>query len=162
MDTTSQPRFIDQSNIHITLFYINDDRTNLLIVPKERVDQYFKKYTVVKEISDDKLVGVQYELPFTCYEEFRTRSCFRTFGEDFISAENGTTIVHCEPAFGEEDYNTFIKEEVFKPDDEVPCHVDENGDITLKLKDYCRSNMNMRNYCLKYTPKVLTRYFYSK
>jgi isoleucyl-tRNA synthetase len=66
-------------------------------------------------IEGDKLVGLRYQPPFSQYferaGELRAANgealYWRVIGEDFVTLDSGTGIVHIAPAFGEDDYKAF-------------------------------------------------------
>lgn len=90
-----------------------------------RVMQNEKKqpleYTVLKKIKGSELVGKRYEPLF----ENHGPNAHRILAADFVTAEDGTGIVHEAPAYGEEDYELCKKEQV-----PVVSIVDENGHYT--------------------------------
>ncbi len=90
-----------------------------------RVMQNEKKqtleYTVLKKIKGSQLVGKRYEPLF----ENHGPNAHRILAADFVTAEDGTGIVHEAPAYGEEDYELCKKEQV-----PVVSIVDENGHYT--------------------------------
>ncbi|MBP9695053.1 MAG: isoleucine--tRNA ligase [Candidatus Magasanikbacteria bacterium] len=62
------------------------------------------------EISGKDLVGLEYEPLFPYYAE--TKNAFRVVAADFVTTNDGTGIVHIAPAFGEDDYQVGVREEV--------------------------------------------------
>jgi isoleucyl-tRNA synthetase len=62
------------------------------------------------EISGKDLVGLEYEPLFPYYAE--TKNAFRVVAADFVTTADGTGIVHIAPAFGEDDYQVGVREEV--------------------------------------------------
>lgn len=68
--------------------------------------------TVVEEILGKDLVGTSYVPPFTYYEkvgtlpqseEAKRANAWKVYAADFVTAEDGTGIVHIAPAFGADD-----------------------------------------------------------
>ncbi|ORD95157.1 putative isoleucine--tRNA ligase, cytoplasmic [Enterospora canceri] len=131
------------SKFTYALFYLEEDYSNIYIIHSNRIGAYFKKYKIIAEISGAEIVGVEYEQPFTCYEKYRAKGCFRTIDAAFVSEENGSAIVQCAPAFGEDDYATFLSKNILQSDEVVPCHVDENGNFTIPLEKYMRVEMKL-------------------
>lgn len=101
------------------------------VVYTDRVAEYFKDYKVVDSVLGSELIGLEYSPPFDFFEHLRSKGFFQVISGSFVSDSNGTAIVHAAPAFGEEDYETFVKQGLIKINDEVPCPVDENGHFTL-------------------------------
>lgn len=66
------------------------------------------EYTILKQIRGKELVGKRYEPLF----ENRGPNAHRVLHADFVTAAEGTGIVHEAPAYGEEDYELCKKENV--------------------------------------------------
>jgi len=73
------------------------------ILGKTRATEIFegKEIAVLKEVPASELVGMQYEGLFAVTIE--EGKCYTVVGADFVSTEDGTSIVHIAPAFGEDD-----------------------------------------------------------
>lgn len=79
------------------------------------------EYEILKTIKGSELVGKRYEPLF----ENRGPGAHRVLAADFVTAEDGTGIVHEAPAYGEEDYELAKKENV-----PVVSIVDGDGNYT--------------------------------
>lgn len=79
------------------------------------------EYEILKNIKGSELVGKRYEPLF----ENRGPGAHRVLAADFVTAEDGTGIVHEAPAYGEEDYELAKKENV-----PVVSIVDGDGNYT--------------------------------
>jgi isoleucyl-tRNA synthetase len=92
-------------------------------VEKVLVDEKHQplKYRVLRSIPGSDLVGKRYHPLF----ENRGPNAHRILAADFVTAEDGTGIVHEAPAYGEEDYELCKREGV-----PIVSLVDENGDYT--------------------------------
>ncbi|MGB4006041.1 MAG: isoleucine--tRNA ligase, partial [Halanaerobiales bacterium] len=64
-------------------------------------------YEVLEEIKGKDLEGIEYE-PIMPFVEADKKAYFVTLA-DYVTAEDGTGIVHTAPAFGEDDYQTGLK-----------------------------------------------------
>lgn len=106
-------------------------KEKLYLMHTNRVSEYFKDCKVIDSVFGSDLVGLEYSQPFDFFEHLRDKNFFRVISADFVSDSSGTAIVHCAPAFGEDDYKTFVEKGLIKQNDEVPCPVDENGKFTL-------------------------------
>ena len=78
-------------------------------------------FKVISELKGTKLVGRTYHPLF----ENHGPGAHRVLSADFVTAEDGTGIVHEAPAYGEEDYELCKKEGV-----PIVSNVDENGHFT--------------------------------
>lgn len=102
-----------------------------------RIQDFNKKEVILHELfKGELLIGLEYEQPFNYFEEYRRCGFFKIIGGSFVSSTDGTGIVHAAPAFGEDDYNCFVENNLIKQNDLVPCPVDENGKFTAEVFDY--------------------------
>ncbi|MGB3008905.1 MAG: isoleucine--tRNA ligase [Candidatus Saccharimonadales bacterium] len=78
-------------------------------------------YEIVRELKGKELIGKSYEPLF----ENRGKNAHQVWAAPYVSAEDGTGIVHLAPAYGEEDF------ELAKQNDIPVVHtIDENGTFT--------------------------------
>lgn len=66
-----------------------------------------KEHRVLKVVPGADLVGLSYEplFPNAVFAADERAKLWRVFGGDFVTAEDGTGLVHIAPAFGEDDLN---------------------------------------------------------
>jgi isoleucyl-tRNA synthetase len=55
--------------------------------------------------------------------------------DTYVTDDGGTGVVHCAPAFGEDDYRVCVNHNVITGED-VPCPIDATGHFTAEIKDY--------------------------
>ena len=86
-------------------------------------DVFGDEYEVVDKVKGAELEGIEYE-QFMPFVQTDKKAFFVTVA-DYVTAEEGTGIVHTAPAFGEDDYQTGVKYDlpVLQP-------VDEDGKYT--------------------------------
>jgi isoleucyl-tRNA synthetase len=93
-------------NPNLNYVYLKDKSDGTVyLLAKSLVSKFFKSeadYEIVKEILGENLKGKKYEPLFPYYSNLK--NSFRIILGDFVTAEDGTGIVHTAPAFGEEDY----------------------------------------------------------
>jgi isoleucyl-tRNA synthetase len=82
------------------------------ILAKELVEKVFEKkegaYEIVAAVNHQDLAGKKYKPLFSYYENAgleNQENAFTIIIEDFVTAEDGTGIVHIAPGFGEDDFN---------------------------------------------------------
>lgn len=100
---------------------------NTFFILKDMAGKVLKEgYEIEEEISGSKLVGKKYKSIFDYYQPEG-----RVVGADFVTAEDGTGIVHIAPAFGEDDYNLSLKENLpfFQ-------HVGMDGRFKPEVRDF--------------------------
>ena len=78
----------------------NDGEIETLFIPKERAGAV-RSYTVEKRVKGAALEGMRYVRPFD-FLPAEGPIC-RVWAADFVTVEDGTGIVHCAPAYGEDD-----------------------------------------------------------
>lgn len=94
------------------------------ILAKARLGVLKKDYQVEEEFLGKELIGLNYH-PIFNFEKLEKKAFFVVTG-NFVSAEEGTGLVHIAPAFGEEDL------EVGKVNDlPILITVNEEGEITV-------------------------------
>ncbi|MBT4377102.1 isoleucine--tRNA ligase [archaeon] len=120
-------------NPKLTYSYVKDKLDgNTYIIAKELIEKFYKskdEYTISKEILGKELEGKKYEPLYDYFKD--TPNAFQIILGDFVTAEDGTGIVHTAPAFGEED--NIVCREYSIP---IVQPVDEKGNFTSEVKDY--------------------------
>jgi isoleucyl-tRNA synthetase len=102
----------------------------IYVLAESRIGAYFKgDYEVLGTMMGSDLIGMNYEplFPFFAHE----KGAFRVIGEEAVSVEEGTGIVHAAPAFGELDFYAAKREGI-----EPVSPVDASGRFTLDVPPY--------------------------
>jgi isoleucyl-tRNA synthetase len=84
-------------------------------VLRERAPAYAKELNLEKEEDEKRgvdLVGKTYRPLFPYYGSHKKQGAFRVIWGDFVSATDGTGIVHMAPAFGEDDFYACQREKI--------------------------------------------------
>ncbi|MCR4284794.1 MAG: isoleucine--tRNA ligase [archaeon] len=105
---------------------------NTYILAKELISKYYKSegdYEIVKTVLGKELENIKYEPLYPYFKD--TRNAFRILLGNFVTAEDGTGIVHTAPAFGEDD-NMICRQ--YKIPMVQP--VDGEGYFTEEVSDY--------------------------
>lgn len=76
------------------------------------------EYDIIRELKGEELVGLSYEPLF----DNRGEGAHKVWAADYVSAEDGSGIVHIAPAYGEEDFELAQREGI-----PVVHVIDENG-----------------------------------
>ena len=100
----------------------------------ERYRREFPDAAVERRYKGADLVGRTYEPLFPYFAE--TENAFRVLAGGFVSAEDGTGIVHMAPGFGEDDLALCTAEGI-----PVVVPVDEAGRFTAPVDDYIGQNV---------------------
>jgi len=117
----------------LTYVYVKDNSDkNTYILAKNLLDKFYKsksEYKIIKEVKGKDLEGKKY-VPL--YDYFsNTPNAFKFLLGDFVTADEGTGIVHTAPAFGEDDHAVCKKYNI-----PLVQPVDETGHFTKEVKDY--------------------------
>ena len=74
-----------------------------------RVAAYAERHAleVLEVVPGSALAGRRYEPAFTYFEDQRAAGAFTVITGEYVTADDGTGLVHQAPAFGEDDYNAF-------------------------------------------------------
>ena len=104
---------------------------------EKKKKEALKKLEELERFPGSKLKGTQYTPPFDYFESTRATGSFQVITGDFVTDDAGTGIVHCAPAFGEEDYNACLKNNVIrKGEDWYTKAIDDNGRFTDKVPEW--------------------------
>ncbi|KAL2919614.1 isoleucine--tRNA ligase [Polyrhizophydium stewartii] len=110
------------------------------ILLEKRLDSLYKdpkkaKFTVIKKYKGAELKGLTYEPLFTYFADRPSKS-FIVLADTYVTDDSGTGIVHCAPAFGEDDYRVCLDHGVISGESDLPCPLDASCRFTAQVKDY--------------------------
>lgn len=115
------------------------------ILAKDLVVKYYKdetKYEIIKQYRWTDLVWISYEAPFDYYAASKLAedpksennaniyNSHKVYAADYVTATDGTWIVHTAPEFGEEDFQTGKKYNLYQTE-----ALDEEGKYTSEIYD---------------------------
>ncbi|KVI01022.1 Aminoacyl-tRNA synthetase, class 1a, anticodon-binding [Cynara cardunculus var. scolymus] len=92
-------------------------------------------YEVLDKFSGSSLVGKKYVPLFDYFKEFSDMA-FRVVADDYVTSDSGTGIVHCAPAFGEDDYRVCIENQIINKGENLVMAVDDDGCFTERITDF--------------------------
>ncbi|TPX62646.1 isoleucine---tRNA ligase [Powellomyces hirtus] len=93
------------------------------------------KFTVLETMKGNDLKGLEYEPLFDYFAE-RKGKAFKVMVDTYVTSDSGTGIVHCAPAFGEDDYRVSVNHGVVTGEGDLPMPVDATGCFTAEIRDY--------------------------
>jgi isoleucyl-tRNA synthetase len=102
-----------------------------------RVEKIFegKEFTLIKEFKGADLVGKSYHPVFNYYqndEKVKNKeNGWKVYAGDFVTTTDGSGIVHIAPAFGTDDYNLSLKENI-----PFIQHVKKDGTFKPEVTDF--------------------------
>ncbi|MCX6806950.1 MAG: isoleucine--tRNA ligase [Candidatus Berkelbacteria bacterium] len=100
-----------------------------LILAKERLKIFDKKYKTIHEIEGKDLIGVKYEPLYNLKSQISNLKSYKVVSGDFVSTKEGTGIVHIAPAFGADDLELAKRENL-----PVIVNVDEQGKFKKEVE----------------------------
>lgn len=96
-------------NAHLTYVAVRTE-AGLFYVLKDRVSNFFEHPVIEREVLGSELVGKRYAPPFEQWyrekdgaQKEKYASAWKVYAADFVTAEDGTGVVHVAPAFGGDD-----------------------------------------------------------
>ncbi|OVA02875.1 Aminoacyl-tRNA synthetase [Macleaya cordata] len=92
-------------------------------------------YELLEKITGASLVGMKYVPLFDYFADF-SDSAFRVVADNFVTDDSGTGVVHCAPAFGEEDYRVCIANHIINKGENLIVAVDDDGCFTDRVSDF--------------------------
>ncbi|KAK2986143.1 hypothetical protein RJ640_030688 [Escallonia rubra] len=92
-------------------------------------------YDVLDKFSGASLVGKKYVPLFEYFMDF-SDVAFRVVSDDYVTADSGTGIVHCAPAFGEDDYRVCLQYQIINKGENLVVAVDDDGCFTERITDF--------------------------
>ncbi|KAF3455800.1 hypothetical protein FNV43_RR00442 [Rhamnella rubrinervis] len=98
-------------------------------------DNIEDSYEVLGKVSGASLVGLQYEPLFNYFSEF-SDVAFRVVADNYVTDDSGTGIVHCAPAFGEDDYRVCSENQIIRKGENLIVAVDDDGCFTERITDF--------------------------
>lgn len=120
-------------NPNLVYAYVKDKADkNIYVLAKNLIPNFYKskeEYEIVKEVKGKELEGKKYEPLYPYFKD--TPNAFKFILGDFVTAEDGTGIVHTAPAFGEDDNVVCRKYNI-----PMVQPVDDTGHFTKEVKDY--------------------------
>ncbi len=122
--------------INPTIKYIKIEVENTkFILVQSRLSTIRSEYKVLEEMDAKKLIGRSYIPPFNYYVNDKKlknkENGWKIYGADFVTTDSGTGIVHIAPAFGADDYELSLK-------NNLPFiqHVTMNGVFKPEVADF--------------------------
>lgn len=133
--------------VHPTMTYLRvqlKSSKRVLVFAKDRYEWVCKQtkidpsadVEILDEFPGERLRGFSYKPLFDCYASPGspfTATAWRVCVDTFVTADSGTGIVHCAPAFGEEDYRVCMQQNIITVGGPLACHVDDDGRVTSEV-----------------------------
>lgn len=103
--------------INPTIKYIKVEiKGGKYVIAESRLSALKEEYKVLEPVETKKLIGKSYTPPFEYYAKDSTlknrENAWKVYGADFVTTDSGTGIVHIAPAFGSDDYELSLKNNI--------------------------------------------------
>eukprot|EP00250_Pteridium_aquilinum_P020701 c24911_g4_i1 orf=421-4026(-) len=92
-------------------------------------------YTILARMNGVDLAGKRYQPLFEYFSEL-SDVAFKVLADKYVKDDSGTGVVHCAPAFGEDDYRVCLHAGIIDLGEDVPDPVDADGCFTEKVADF--------------------------
>ncbi|GMH28561.1 hypothetical protein Nepgr_030404 [Nepenthes gracilis] len=102
---------------------------------KSKTSSDDSSYELLEKVPGSSLVGWKYVPLFEYFEEF-SDVAFRVVADNYVTDDSGTGIVHCAPAFGEDDYRVCLENQIIKKGADLIVAVDDDGCFTEKVSGF--------------------------
>ncbi|KAG4979321.1 hypothetical protein JHK85_033279 [Glycine max] len=99
-----------------------------------KTENVLDSFEVLEKFSGATLVGTKYEPLFAYFKEL-SDTAFRVVADNYVTDDSGTGVVHCAPAFGEDDFRVCIDNQILSKD-KLTVAVDDDGCFTEKITDF--------------------------
>eukprot|EP00258_Populus_trichocarpa_P045482 XP_024461501.1 isoleucine--tRNA ligase, cytoplasmic [Populus trichocarpa] len=111
-----------------------DSKTSNSKIKCGKAENLMDSYELLEKVKGNELVNKKYEPLFNYFSEF-SDTAFRVVADDYVTDDSGTGIVHCAPAFGEEDYRVCIENKILSKENLIVA-VDDDGCFIGKITDF--------------------------
>ena len=114
---------------------VDADAGKTLYLAEARLPVYRKKHPrlqVLERLKGAQLVGRSYQPLFDYFARERERGAFVVVADDYVTADEGTGLVHQAPAFGEDDHRVLREAGI----DALVCPVTMAGMFTEEVRDF--------------------------
>ncbi|XP_031488181.1 isoleucine--tRNA ligase, cytoplasmic [Nymphaea colorata] len=91
-------------------------------------------FDLLGKMSGASLVGMKYVPLFDYFSELNDMA-FKVVCDNYVTDDSGTGVVHCAPAFGEDDYRVCINSKIIQKGEDLIIAVDDDGCFTEKIYD---------------------------
>ena len=111
------------------------ERDKTIYLAEGRLEHYRSQHPeleVVANVKGRDLEGRTYEPLFDYFDEERSRGAFQVVLDDYVTADEGTGLVHQAPAFGEDDHRVLRAAGI----DAFACPVTMAGVFTEEVRDF--------------------------
>lgn len=92
-------------------------------------------YEIMDKFSGASLVGKKYVPLFNYFSDY-SDVAFKVVADNYVTDDSGTGIVHCAPAFGEDDYRVCLGNGIITKGENLVVAVDDDGRFTERVVEF--------------------------
>ncbi|KAL0389278.1 UNVERIFIED_CONTAM: Isoleucine--tRNA ligase, cytoplasmic [Sesamum calycinum] len=92
-------------------------------------------YEILDKYTGASLVGKKYVPLFDYFKDYADVA-FRVVADDYVTDDSGTGVVHCAPAFGEDDYRVCMEHGIISKGENLVVAVDDDGCFTERIVEF--------------------------
>ncbi|KAL2619895.1 hypothetical protein R1flu_000100 [Riccia fluitans] len=92
-------------------------------------------YEILASFKGSDLAGKRYKPLFPYFLDY-SKEAFKVVADNYVTDDAGTGVVHCAPAFGEDDYRVCLLNGVIVKGADLPNPVDGDGRFTATVTDF--------------------------
>ncbi len=121
----------------------DSDTQQVIYFAKTRLENYQNKHNleVLETCKGSDLAGKHYQPLFQDFINEKQRGAFQILTGDFVTTTDGTGIVHCAPAFGENDSLAFKAAGI----EALVCPIDDHGYFTEEVSELAGMSLKDAN-----------------
>lgn len=137
---------------------VTENRLNW-VCKELKLDIENKDIEIIEKINGSELEGQKYLPLFDFfYSDELKNVAFRIVADEFVTDDAGTGLVHCAPAFGEQDFRVCKNKNIIRQDgSDLFCAVDDDGKLTSNLGEFAGLNFKDADKPIKANLKMRGR-----
>ncbi|WCJ41408.1 Isoleucine--tRNA ligase cytoplasmic [Euphorbia peplus] len=112
-----------------------DSKTSNSKAKGGKTENLMDSFELLEKVKGNELVNKKYVPLFDYFSDFSS-TAFRVVADNYVTDDSGTGIVHCAPAFGEDDYRVCIENQIINKGENLVVAVDNDGCFIERITDF--------------------------
>ncbi|EEF32620.1 isoleucine--tRNA ligase, cytoplasmic [Ricinus communis] len=100
-----------------------------------KTENLMDSFELLEKVKGNELVKKKYVPLFNFFSDF-SNTAFRVVADNYVTDDSGTGIVHCAPAFGEDDYRVCIENQIINKGENLIVAVDDDGCFAERITEF--------------------------
>ncbi|XP_065865633.1 isoleucine--tRNA ligase, cytoplasmic [Euphorbia lathyris] len=114
---------------------VGDSKTSNSKAKGGKTENLMDSFELLEKVKGNELVNKKYVPLFDYFSDFSS-TAFRVVADNYVTDDSGTGIVHCAPAFGEDDYRVCIENQIIQKGENLVVAVDDDGCFIERITDF--------------------------